>query len=297
LRLALSQFGAALGDVDANLAHMRGALAAAADAGADAICFPELSLSGYLLRADDYTDALLDDVERAERALVVESRRLRLAVIYGAPVRARRLLRNAVVLQTPDGRRLVYDKTHLVAKEREVFAPGGEFVVSEAGIGLACCYDLAFPEAMRVVTLRGACLLAVPMAWEVPRSYVMRHLMAARAIENVAYVAGINQCGTIGDLSFSGGSCVVDPFGDATVALAGETGLAVAELDLEWIGRLRENRDPRTYPLLEDRRPELYTPICAAGTSPGSLGLLSQTSVCWPPAIGADRRHIGTRDV
>jgi predicted amidohydrolase len=121
---------------------------------------------------------------------------------------------------------------------------------------------------------------------------VMRHLMAARAIENLAYVAGINQCGTIGDLSFSGGSCVVDPFGDATVALAGEPGLAVAELDLEWIGRLRENRDPRTYPLLEDRRPELYTAICAGGTSPGSLGLPSQTSVCSPPpAIGADRRH------
>jgi predicted amidohydrolase len=292
LRLALSQFGAALGDVAANLAHMRGALAAAADAHADAVCCPELSLSGYLLLATDYTDALLDDVERAERVLAADSRRLGVSVVYGAPVRVRPCgLANAVIVQEPDGRRLVYHKTHLVAKEREVFVPGSEFVVSDHGIGLACCYDLAFPEALRVVTLRGASLLLVPMAWEVLRSFVMRPLMTARAIENIVYVAGVNQCGTIGDdLSFSGGSCVVDPLGDALVALDGETGLAIADLDLEWAGRLRDQRDPRTYPLLADRRPELYAAI-STKTSANSVELLSQTSVCWPPAIGGDRGH------
>ncbi|GAC1386813.1 MAG: carbon-nitrogen hydrolase family protein [Marmoricola sp.] len=262
LRLALSQFGAELGDVAANLAHMRGALTAAADADADMVCFPELSLSGYLLRATDYTDALLDDVEGAERVLAADSRRLDVSVVYGAPLRAQpRGLRNAVILQEPDGRRLVYHKTHLAAKERDVFGPGTEFAVNDHGIGLACCYDLAFPEALRVVTLRGASLLLVPMAWEVPRAFVMRPLMTARAIENVAYVAGINQCGTIGDLSFSGGSCVVDPLGETIVALGGEAGLAIAELDAEWAGRLRDQRDPRAYPLLADRRPDLYAAI------------------------------------
>jgi predicted amidohydrolase len=290
-RLALSQFGAALGDVAANLAHMRGALAAAADAHAEVVCFPELSLSGYLLRATDYTDALLDDVERAERVLAADSQRLGVSVVYGAPVRVRPCsLANAVILQEPDGRRLVYHKTHLVAKEREVFVPGSEFVVSDHGIGLACCYDLAFPEALRVVTLRGASLLLVPMAWEVLRSFVMRPLMTARAIENIVYVAGVNQCGTIGDLSFSGGSCVVDPLGEAIVALDGETGLAIADLDLEWVGRLRDQRDPRTYPLLADRRPELYEAI-AGKAALDPVELLSQTSVCWPPAIGGDRGH------
>jgi predicted amidohydrolase len=289
LRLALSQFGAALGDVAANLAHMRGALTAAADADADVVCFPELSLSGYLLGVADYTDVLLDDVEAAERVLAADSRRLAVSVVYGAPLRAQpRGLRNAVIAQEPDGRRLVYHKTHLVAKEREVFVPGGEFVVTDHGIGLACCYDLAFPEALRVVALRGASLLLMPMAWEVPGSFVMRPLMTARAIENVAYVAGINQCGTIGDLSFSGGSCVVDPLGETIVALGGETSLAIAELDAEWAERLRDQRDPRAYPLLADRRPELYAAI-SAKTSPNSVELLSQTSVCWPPAIGGDR--------
>jgi predicted amidohydrolase len=202
----------------------------------------------------------------------------------------RRGLANAVILQEPDGRRLVYHKTHLVAKERDVFSPGSEFVVSDHGIGLACCYDLAFPEALRIVTLRGASLLLVPMAWEVPRSFVMRPLMTARAIENIIYVAGVNQCGTIGDLSFSGGSCVVDPLGEAIVLLDGETGLAIAELDLDWAGRLRDQRDPQTYPLLADRRPELYEAISAA-EPPQPVELLSQTSVCWPPAVGGDRRH------
>jgi predicted amidohydrolase len=291
-RLALSQFAPALGDVAANLAHMRGALSAAADADSDAVCFPELSLSGYLLRADDYTGALLDDVERAERVLAADSRRLGLSVVYGMPVRAHpRGLANAVVLQEPDGRRLVYHKTHLAAKERDVFVPGNEFVVSDHGIGLACCYDLAFPEALRVLTLRGATLLLVPMAWEVARSFVMRPLMTARAIENIVYVAGVNQCGTIGDLSFSGGSCVVDPLGETIVALDGDTGLAIAELDREWAGRLRDQRDPRTYPLLADRRPELYAAISAGKTSPNPVELLSQTSVCCPLQSEATRGH------
>lgn len=296
LRLALSQFGAALGDVAANLAHMRAALTAGADADADVVCFPELSLSGYLLWAADYTDALLDDVEAAERVLAADSRRLAVSVVYGAPLRAPpRGLRNAVILQEPDGRQLVYHKTHLVAKEQEVFVPGSEFVVTDHGIGLGCCYDLAFPEALRVVALRGASLLLMPMAWELPGSFVMHPLMTARAIENVAYVAGINQCGTIGDLSFSGGSCVVDPLGETIVALDGEPGLAIVELDAEWAGRLRDQRDPRAYPLLADRRPELYAEI-AAITSPNSVELLSQTSVCWPPASGGDR-GISTHDV
>jgi predicted amidohydrolase len=272
VRLALCQFGAALGDVDRNLEQMRVAAATAASAGAELVCFPELSVSGYLLKRTDYTVGLLDAVERAEEELAAESRRLGVGIVYGAPSRGPgRGLRNLVVLQAADGSRLVYAKTHMVAAERRVFDPGGGFMVDEDGIGLACCYDLAFPEAMRAVVLLGARVVLVPMAWEVQRAFVMRHLVAARAVENVAYVVAINQSGAVGDLRFPGESCVVDPLGTVIVALGDGTELATVDIDLGSVERLREQSDSPTYPLLADRRPELYGPISDTRTS--SLGV------------------------
>lgn len=259
MRLALSQFGAALADVSSNVCQMRDALAVASDGGAAVICFPELCVSGYLLRAPEYSEELLQDARDAVEDLARDSRRLGLTVVYGTPWRhADGGLRNSVVLQEPSGRRVVYDKTHLVEKEREVFLAGTAFAAASGGIGLACCYDLGFPEAMRTVTLLGARVLVVPMAWEVPGSFVMRHLVAARAVENIAYVVAINQCGEVGELQFSGGSCVIDPLGASVAAIAGEPGVLIADIDLGWADRLRDGSESGTYRLLRDRRPEIY---------------------------------------
>jgi 5-aminopentanamidase len=280
MRLALSQFGAELGRVGLNRRRISEALEAGAAAGADLACFPELALSGYLTASSDYSEDLLAAVADAERQIAADARRLGLTVVYGTPRRGPDgRLRNAVVLTGPGGRRLVYDKTHLAASERPAFVPGEAFVVGEGGIGLACCYDLAFPEVMRTLALRGARLLLVPMAWEVERAFVMRHVLAARAVENVAFVAAVNQAGAVEDLRFAGGSALVDPLGE-TVAAAGEgEDLVVADVDLGWVDRLRRGEDPGTYPLLADRRPHLYASAgleaCPAGVDP----VLSQTFI------------------
>jgi predicted amidohydrolase len=143
-------------------------------------------------------------------------------------------------------------------KEQQVFARGESFVVVDGKLGLACCYDLAFPEPSRILSLRGARVVLAPMAWEVERGFVLDKVAAARAVENVAYLVCVNQCGTVGPFRFRGGSVVLDPFGEPLVTLGNEEGVAVAELDLALVDRLRNDSDPRTYPLLTDRRPELY---------------------------------------
>jgi predicted amidohydrolase len=274
LRLALGQFGPGLGEVGANLARMREMLAEAARAGAALACFPELSVSGYLLEPEDYTGALLDAVEEAGRALAADARQRRIDVVYGAPMRAGGGLVNAVVLQRRDGGRLVYLKTHLVRRERNVFTAGQEFATDPHGIvGLACCYDLAFPEAMRMVALGGARALLVPMAWEVERGFVMRRVVAARAVENLAHVVCVNQAGEIGGMRFQGASCVVDPLGRTVLELGPGEELATVDVDLGLADRLRDRTDERSYPLLRDRRPELYGPLTAP--NPVDAGLES----------------------
>jgi predicted amidohydrolase len=77
-------------------------------------------------------------------------------------------------------------------------------------------------------------------------------------VENVAYVACVNQAGTAGALRFLGASCVIDPLGEAVATLGPGDELGFADIDLEWVDRLRGGRDGRTYPLLDDRRPDLY---------------------------------------
>jgi predicted amidohydrolase len=269
MRVALGQFGAAPEDVELNLARTRAMVERAAAGGAALACFPELCLSGYLLDRDAYTDALLTAVESARRTLAEDARRLGVAVVYGAPVRQGGGLVNAVVLQPPGDAALTYAKTHLDVKERAIFSPGTELIVAPGGIGLACCYDLAFPEAGRVLALRGARLLVVPMAWEVARGFVMRRVVAARAVENVAHVVCVNQSGPVGGLRFLGASCAIDPLGEAIVTLGADEALGFADIDLEWVDRLREGRDERTYPLLDDRRPDLYGELY--NTSPARL--------------------------
>ena len=260
LRIALAQFGAGLGEVETNLERMLALLDAARAEGGDVVCYPELCLSGYLLERSAYDDRLLAAVEQAESTLAQAAAEAGASLVYGAPVARPDGLANAVVHVDQAGNRLVYAKTHMDVKERQVFARGETFVVAGDGsLGLACCYDLAFPEPSRLLALRGARALVVPMAWEIERGFVLEKVVGARAVENVAYLVCVNQCGTVGPYRFSGGSRVLDPLGEPVVLLGNDEALAVAELDLGLVDRLRDRSDTRSFPLLDDRRPELYT--------------------------------------
>ena len=75
------------------------------------------------------------------------------------------------------------------------------------------CYDLRFPELARTAVRAGAEVLVFIAAWPVKRIQHWITLLQARAIENLAYVIGVNRCGTDPDFTFTGRSLVVDPHG------------------------------------------------------------------------------------
>jgi len=174
---------------------------------------------------------------------------------------------NTSVLIGPDGGDLaVYRKIHMFDvdaggvsyRESEHEQPGSEVVTGPVGelcIGLTVCYDLRFPELFRILTLRGARLLAVPSAftsatgrdhWEV--------LLRARAIESQAFVLAPNQVGEAPPHFDSfGHSAIVDPWG--TVLASAPTGecFVAADLDLGEQDRVRES-----LPSLANRQPQAY---------------------------------------
>ena len=258
LRVAIAQFTAAIGDVHANLASMRALLAEAAARRADLMCFPELCLPGYLLDPAGYDAAFLAELGRAGEALQADACRLGVRIVYGTARRQAGFLYNVVLVTERDGGQTDYAKTHLVEAERAVFAAGHELVLAADGeLGLGCCYDLAFPRFCAGLADAGASVLVFPMAWEQERAFVFERIVAARAIENVAYLVCANQNGAPGTLRFHGRSKIVDPMGNTIMEMGGQAGLAAAELDLHWVRRLRASLDRATYPLLADRLPDM----------------------------------------
>ena len=73
------------------------------------------------------------------------------------------------------------------------------------------CYDLRFPEIFRAAAMRGANLFVVIALWPVKRQQHWLTLLQARAIENQAFVVGVNRVGTEPQFHYAGRSVVIDP--------------------------------------------------------------------------------------
>lgn len=95
------------------------------------------------------------------------------------------------------------------------------------------CYDLRFPELFRVAAKRGANLITVISSWPAVRDDHWVTLLKARAIENQAYVIGINRCGNDPKLYHSGRSSIFDPSGKLLADAGSEEGWIEAELDMK----------------------------------------------------------------
>ena len=96
-------------------------------------------------------------------------------------------------------------------------------------------------------------MLFVVSQWPGVRTFHLRSLTTARAIENQMFLVCCNSCGTAGQTVYGGNSAVIDPWGE-TVALAGEKEeILTADCDLQILANIRGS-----IPVFRDRRPSLY---------------------------------------
>jgi nitrilase len=228
-------------DADANLNAAAAGLERAAGGGARLAVLPE-NFAGYGV---DYR-ALGERYQELSQWLADQARRHRLWIIGGSlpaltrpdgsAVPAPRV-RTRCLVASPDGDITAgYDKLHLFDadvrdsqgryRESEVFEPGGEVVLADAGgltVGLAICYDLRFPLHARILVDRGARLIVYPSAFTATTGAAhWSLLLRACAVQNGCYVLGANQCGHHSATRESfGHSMLVDPWG-RVVADAGE---------------------------------------------------------------------------
>jgi predicted amidohydrolase len=160
---------------------------------------------------------------------------------------------NTLVLVGPDGQTHRYRKIHPFthADEHLHYGAGDELIPVEIE-GLRCsffiCYDLRFADELWQLAPETDCYLVVAN-WPSKRRAHWSALLRARAIENQAYVVGINRVGSGGSLEYSGDSHIIDPYGETLAAAAWTQTLLVADVDPAVVAEAREH-----FPFLRDRR-------------------------------------------
>jgi 5-aminopentanamidase len=264
VKLALSQYQPSPADPAANLARLRDLAHRAARAGAGLLLCPEMTLTGYAIgRARTHALATArGDALAAEVAAIAASAGI--AIVYGYPERDGTRVYNAARLVDRDGiARLDYRKTHLFGDaERATFSAGATIgdtaVVADWRVALLICYDVEFPEAVRLCALAGAEVVLVPTALMQPYASLPAVLIPARAYENQCYVAYANYCGREGDLVYCGNSVIAAPDGRCLARAAAHEALLYADFDRD---ALHASRRLNTY--FSDRRPPLYAGLCA----------------------------------
>lgn len=235
---------------------------------ADIVIFPELFTTGYNRELLDHRRLAepLDASPSLER-LATAAAEAEIAVTGTILERVADAVYDTAIVIDRDGRLVGrYRKTHLYPAERPYFGQGEELVVAGLGsglrMGIAICFEHAFPEIFTELALLGANLIAIPSAVPDGFGYLLDLRTRARAQDNQVFVAASNLVGFDGHTRWCGGSAIIGPRGEA-LAAAGADGEAVliAQIDLDDIGRER-----RQEPVLLSRRPELYRRLRGAAS-------------------------------
>ena len=263
IKIALAQISSKRESKEANFQKIEKLTIKAKEQGADLVIFPEMSLTGYVVHDQVYELAETIPGPTVEKAEML-AKKTGVHIIFGMPElseKTQATVFNTAVFVGPQGLigkyRKMYLPTHSVFEEKRYFRPGYQTAVFQTdlgNVGLCICYDIFFPEVLRLIRLKGAQLIVCISASPAVRRSYFETLTCARAIENTAYVAYVNLAGVQDGLQFWGGSRLVSPNGDVLAkAKYDEEDFLTCEVDFS------DLRTAETFiPALRDLRPELF---------------------------------------
>lgn len=244
------------------LRRLDAAAAQARAQGADLLITPEMFCTGYAIGADRVAALAEPAGGPLAQAMAALAQRHGIAIVYGYPEQNPygRPFNSAQAI-APDGTRLMnYRKTHLFGDlDHAQFSAGdtASQVVEWRGwrLGLLICYDVEFPETVRLLALQGADAVLVPTANMVGFDEVPRILVPARACENRLFLAYANACGSESAIAYGGLSTVCGPDGRTLCEADRGDALMVAGLPRNAL------RSGSAASQLPHRRPPLYGPL------------------------------------
>lgn len=268
-KLALAQINTKLGNLEANAKRHAEVLAQAAAAGASLVVFPELSLSGYLLK-DLTPDAALDPACAAPlKQLASHHSQIASAVGFVEQSKDFKFYNSVAYLEESAIKhvhRKVYLPTYGMFDEKRFFAAGDTLRTVETRFGtlgfLICediwhfstSYLLAHQGALMIITSSAGPTRGVRGKDDTLGSAASWELLARTVAQfNTVYLATVNRVGFEDGINFFGGSLVVDPCGNVVARGKNfDEDLVIAEIDLDLVRRARAQ-----VPLLRDEKIEL----------------------------------------
>jgi len=243
-------------DKPANFSKVRHLLSQAAPAKNALVVLPEMFATGFSMNTQVVAEPYGGPTEQF---LANTAKEFGIYLLAGAAMKGRAGdARNKALVFSPAGELITF-----YAKMRP-FTPGGEsehYVAGErittfewAGCRVApfVCYDLRFPELFRTAAVANQPELFVVIAsWPDKRIAHWLRLLQARAIENQAYVIGVNRIGNDPFYHYPGRSVIVDFNGDFLADAGDREGCVSATLDFDTLRKYRQG-----LPFLDDLKPE-----------------------------------------
>ncbi len=267
------QITAVDGEKDATVEKMLGFLDLAGERGSGLVVLPEV-WTGLGYSTEKAYVEIAEPIPGPTTALLAEKARKYGMYVVGSMYEASgNLFYNSSPLIDPEGRILgKYWKTHLFdapnrpdirggIRESDKVSAGSElpvFPTAHCKLGVSVCSDLRFPEVYRELALNGAEVIVCASAFLSPRYDHWEFFLRARATENQCWVVASGQYGVEpkSGIAFVGRSMIVDPWGTIVATASDEEGVVTATIDLGFAEEVK-----RRYPLMDQRRPELYGTI------------------------------------
>lgn len=267
VKIAAVQIAPRLMETRSNLDRMLAMAREAAAERADLIVFPECSLAGYVFSNRRELGSFAETIPGpSSEELASLCQELDIFVVFGLWEKEGERLFNASVLVGPQGLIASYRKNHLPFLGGDRFVDIGDrpFQVYQTpigNIGLQICYDIAFPEGSRVLTLLGADILVLSTNFPQGRGEKYRRVICARSFENRVHVVSANRVGSERGYLFAGLSVIADATGEIlSQASSDSEEIIYGEVSLNSARQKHQVFIPGQWELncLADRRPELY---------------------------------------
>jgi len=252
MKIAAIQHDIVWEDGEATRSHVEPMVAAAAASGARLAVLTEMFATGFSLEAERIAEVEDGPTstwlcrQAAEHGLWLYGSVPERRPDGGRP-------RNVGILAGPDGSMHRYAKIHpfTYAREHESYDAGDRTVTVEVD-GVRCslfvCYDLRFADDWWPLAPSTDVYLCCAN-WPESRRAHWIALLQARAIENQAYVVGVNRVGEGGGLSYSGDSRIFDPLGEMLAGAARTETILFADVDPAEVVKVRDR-----FRFLQDRR-------------------------------------------
>ena len=256
-------------DLDANRLKVSGLIQQAAEAGAELILFPEMSLTEFFPRHVhryeffDWAEPIPGPTTEWFASLAKKNH---IAVVYNHYERSdEHLFFDACVVIDADGRYVGRQRMMHIAEEpgyneKFYYTPGWDtyhvFELCGWKFGIAICYDRHFPEVFRSFVLQGAELVLIPTTVAGTDVYAETYEleMRAAAVTHGVYVAMANRAGLEEPITFMGRSMIIEPQGKVVATLDEKPDqILTHELSKTVVTKART-----LFPFLRDRRPETY---------------------------------------